>query len=55
LKAIAAAEKFGHSSMSMLGNSVFAFGDVDRLEEALQEFGTTFRTKVDLQVPRLIK
>jgi pantoate kinase len=55
LKAIAAAEKFGHASMSMLGNSVFAFGDVDRLEGALRNFGTTFRTRVDLKLPRLIK
>jgi pantoate kinase len=54
LKAIAAAEKFGHASMSMLGNSVFAFGEVDRLEEALRNFGTTYKTRVDLKLPRLI-
>jgi pantoate kinase len=55
LKAISAAEKFGQASMSMLGNSVFAFGEVDRLEEVLSQFGTTFRTRVDLLAPRLIK
>jgi len=55
LKAIAAAEESGHASMSMLGNSVFAFGEVDRLEEVLRDFGTTFRTRVDLKTPRLIK
>ncbi len=55
LKAIRTAEQFGQASMSMLGNSVFAFGDVDRLEEALRRFGMTFRTKVDVNPPRLIK
>jgi pantoate kinase len=55
LRAIAAAERYGQASMSMLGNSVFAFGDADRLEQILRAFGTTFRTKVDPQVPRLIK
>lgn len=55
LKAIAAAETSGQASMSMLGNSVFAFGDTERLEQILHDFGTTYRTKVDPQVPRLIK
>jgi pantoate kinase len=54
LRAISAAERFGQASMAMLGNSVFAFGEVDRLEEVLQNFGTTFRTRVDAKVPRLI-
>jgi pantoate kinase len=55
LKAIRGAEQFGHASMSMLGNSVFAFGEPDRLEEVLGRHGTTFRTKVDPNPPRLIK
>jgi pantoate kinase len=55
LKAIAAAEEFGQASMSMLGNSVFAFGEMDELEEVLQEFGKTSRTRIDPQGPRLIK
>jgi pantoate kinase len=55
LKAIAAAENFGHASMSMLGNSVFAFGEVDRLEAVLGKFGQTYRTRVDLKLPRLLK
>jgi pantoate kinase len=54
LKAIEAAEEFGQASMSMLGNSVFAFGKVDELEEVLQEFGRTFRTRIDPQGPRLV-
>ena len=55
LRAIAAAEKFGQASMSMLGNSVFAFGETDRLEEVLSPFGKIYRTKVDGKGPRLIK
>lgn len=55
LKAISAAERFGQASMSMLGNSVFAFGEIDRLEQVLKRFGNTFRTKVDPRSPRLIK
>jgi len=55
LQAIAAAEEFGQASMSMLGNSIFAFGEMDDLEEVLREFGPTFRTRVDLQGPRLTK
>ncbi|MGD0818464.1 MAG: hypothetical protein ABR986_08745 [Methanomassiliicoccales archaeon] len=55
LKAIAATEKFGQASISMLGNSVFAFGETDRLEEVLSAFGMTYRTKVDIKGPRLIK
>jgi pantoate kinase len=55
IKAIAEAEIFGQASMSMLGNSVFAFGDIDQLEDVLRDHGTIFRTKVDLYGPRLIK
>ncbi|HEY3420158.1 MAG TPA: hypothetical protein VGK23_06360 [Methanomassiliicoccales archaeon] len=55
LKAIAAAEKFGQASMSMLGNSIFAFGEVGRLEEVLSRFGPVYRSKVDVQGPRSIQ
>ena len=55
LKVISAAEEFGQASMSMLGNSVFAFGEMDKLEEVLREFGPTFRTRVDPQGPRLVQ
>ena len=36
----------GQGSMVMLGNSIFAFGDADALEEALKPFGQVFRTKI---------
>ena len=36
----------GQGSMVMLGNSIFAFGDADALEDKLKNFGQVFRTKV---------
>lgn len=38
-RAILAAKPYGHASMSMLGNSLFAFGNVPRLVDALERFG----------------
>lgn len=38
-RAIHAASPYGRASMSMLGNSLFAFGDVPRLVDALEPFG----------------
>jgi pantoate kinase len=55
LKAIAAADEFGQASMCMFGNSVFAFGEMDGLERVLREFGPTYRTRIDLQGPRLVQ
>ena len=54
LRAMASAENYGQASMSMLGNSVFAFGDTDKLEKMFGELGPTFRTKVDTLGPRLV-
>lgn len=38
-RAMHAARAHGHASMSMLGNSLFAFGNVPRLVDALEPFG----------------
>ena len=38
-RAMHAAKPHGHASMSMLGNSLFAFGNVPRLADALAPFG----------------
>lgn len=38
-RAMHAARPHGHASMSMLGNSVYAFGNVPRLVDALEPFG----------------
>jgi pantoate kinase len=54
LKAMAAASEFGVASMSMLGNSVFATGDIYNLERTLKDFGKTYRCGVDVEGPRVI-
>jgi len=36
----------GQASMIMLGNSIFAFGNMDELENKLKPFGQVFRTKI---------
>lgn len=46
-RAIHAASPHGRASMSMLGNSVFAFGNVPALERALRPFGETMVVPVD--------
>lgn len=45
--AIAAANEFGLASMSMLGNSIFAVGEKEKLAGVLKEFGEIFICKVD--------
>jgi pantoate kinase len=54
LDAMNAASKLGIASMSMLGNSVFALGDVDGLERVLSDFGKTYTCTVDTKGPRLL-
>lgn len=50
--AVDAASKIGMASMSMLGNSVFAIGDVSGLRRVLSGFGMTYACKVDTVGPR---
>jgi pantoate kinase len=45
--AILRANLHGMASMSMLGNSIFAVGDADRLGESLRQHGEVYRTRVD--------
>ena len=47
LEAIDAANHFGMASMCMLGNSVFAAGNTDKLRQTLSLFGKTFVCCVD--------
>jgi pantoate kinase len=54
LEAMNAASEHGMASMSMLGNSVFAVGDIDALEKILSGFGNTFRCSVDLKGPVIL-
>ncbi|MEM0342831.1 MAG: pantoate kinase [Thermoplasmata archaeon] len=54
LRAIKAASAHGVASMAMLGNSVFAVGDVDALDDVLSACGRTYRCNVDVAGPRTV-
>lgn len=54
-KAVEDSSDAGSASMVMLGNSVFAVGNIDRLEEKLQGHGTTHRCRVDVGSVRLVE
>lgn len=54
LLAIEAASKVGMASMAMLGNAVFAVGDVKVLKDVLSDFGNVFTCAVDLEGPRMV-
>lgn len=54
LRAIKAASAHGFASMAMLGNSVFAVGDVDALDEVLSAYGRTYRCNVDVAGLRMV-
>jgi pantoate kinase len=53
-RAVHAASAHGRASMSMLGNSVFAFGQVRALEKALAQHGETFLVPIDEGGARLL-
>jgi pantoate kinase len=52
--AVAAAAGPDKASMAMLGGSVFAVGDIGRLQEVLNGFGRTYLCRVEEQGPRLL-
>jgi len=54
-RALDAASPHGRASMSMLGNSVFAFGQVRALEKALSPFGETHVVPVDEGGARMVQ
>lgn len=54
LNAMNAASKLGSASMSMLGNSVFAVGDIEGLVSVLSGFGEIWVTKVDTRGARVL-
>jgi pantoate kinase len=54
-RAIAAASPHGRASMSMLGNSVFAFGNVRALEKALAPHGETLVVPIDEAGARIVQ
>jgi pantoate kinase len=54
LKAIEAANQHGQASMCMLGNSVYATGDTNKLCSTLARFGKIFCCSVDQQGARVL-
>jgi len=54
MEALEAVDGLGDASMIMLGNSVFARGDLDAMEKELSRFGTTYRLSLDLLGPRVL-
>ncbi|MEA3200741.1 MAG: pantoate kinase [Thermoplasmata archaeon] len=54
-RAIDAASPHGRASMSMLGNSVFAFGNVRALEKALAPHGETLVVPIDEAGARIVQ
>jgi pantoate kinase len=46
--------KVGQSGMCMLGNSVFATGDLDKLKEILKPYNQIYETKIDKMGTRII-
>lgn len=53
-EALRAADGLGTASMIMLGNSVFAAGDLDAIQERWAHLGPTFRLSLDLIGPRVL-
>jgi pantoate kinase len=43
-----------HASQCMLGNSIFAIGDTEKIVQKLSNFGEVFVSSVDKQGARLI-
>ncbi len=54
MRALRDVDAFGHGSMIMLGNAVFATGDVDAIDRALQAYGPTYRLSLDTKGPRVL-
>lgn len=54
-KALNALDGLGPCSMVMLGNTVFATGNLDAQEKVLKAFGRTYRLSLDLEGPRVIR
>lgn len=53
-KIVDMANNFGRSSMCMIGNSIFAVGDSERLEEILSNFGKVYKARIDTQGARVL-
>jgi pantoate kinase len=54
IQAIEAASEFGMSSMCMLGNSIFAMGQTDKLCKKLKSYGKVFICTIDKHGARIV-
>jgi pantoate kinase len=52
--ALDAVENIGHASQCMLGNSLFAIGDIEKLIQKLSTFGKIYLSSVDVEGARVI-
>jgi len=52
--AMVSVQAHGRGSMSMLGNSIFAFGDAEKLENELKRFGRTFRCRISPEGAKIL-
>jgi pantoate kinase len=55
VSALEQVDAIGQGSMVMLGNSVFAIGDLDALDRTLSDHGQTYRLALDIEGPRVLK
>ncbi|RLF39962.1 MAG: hypothetical protein DRN00_00565 [Thermoplasmata archaeon] len=55
IEAIEMARSYGLASMCMLGNSVFAVGETEKLVDVLSIFGKTYRSYIDQQGARVVE
>lgn len=53
-EALHVCDEFGSGSISMLGNSVFALGDTEKLSIRLLDYGPTFICKIDNEGARVL-
>jgi pantoate kinase len=53
--ALSDVDRYGRGSMIMLGNSVFATGDLDAIDSVLRAYGPTYRLSLDVQGPRVLE
>jgi pantoate kinase len=54
-EALAEIDDLGLASMVMLGNSVFASGEIEELKKILSKFGQTYRVRIDWKGPRIVE
>ncbi|UCG68035.1 MAG: hypothetical protein JSV09_09350 [Thermoplasmata archaeon] len=54
-EALSVTRRFGSATMSMLGNSIFAFGDTENLVNQLKSFGEVYVCNIDREGMRIVE